>query len=60
MSVEYFDERREMVAAIRVIALQLAAEVGKTAPDDRVAWTGPRASGTLIGKRKRRTSALQQ
>jgi len=36
MSVEYFDERREMVAAIRVIAQHLAAEVGKTALDDRV------------------------
>jgi hypothetical protein len=32
MSVEYFDERREMVAAIRVIAKHLAAEIGKTAP----------------------------
>ena len=30
MSVEYFDERQEMVAAIRVIAQHLAAEVGKT------------------------------
>ena len=36
MSVEYFDERREMVAAIRVIAKHLAAEIGKTALDDRV------------------------
>jgi protein-L-isoaspartate(D-aspartate) O-methyltransferase len=36
MSVEYFDERREMVAAIRVIAKHLTAEVGKTALDDRV------------------------
>ena len=36
MSVEYFDERREMVAAIRVIAQHLAAEIGKTALDDRV------------------------
>jgi hypothetical protein len=36
MSVEYFDERQEMVAAIRVIAQHLAAEVGKTALDDRV------------------------
>jgi protein-L-isoaspartate(D-aspartate) O-methyltransferase len=36
MSVEYFDERQEMVAAIRVIAKHLAAEVGKTALDDRV------------------------
>jgi protein-L-isoaspartate(D-aspartate) O-methyltransferase len=36
MSAEYFDERREMVAAIRVIAKHLAAEVGKTALDDRV------------------------
>ena len=36
MSVEYFEERREMVAAIRVIAKHLAAEIGKTALDDRV------------------------
>jgi protein-L-isoaspartate(D-aspartate) O-methyltransferase len=36
MSVEYFEERREMVAAIRVIAQHLAAEVGKTVLDDRV------------------------
>jgi protein-L-isoaspartate(D-aspartate) O-methyltransferase len=37
MSVAYFDEqRREMIAAIRVIAQHLVAEVGKTAPDDRV------------------------
>jgi protein-L-isoaspartate(D-aspartate) O-methyltransferase len=37
MSVEYFDEqRREMIAAIRVIAQHLAAEVGKTGLDDRV------------------------
>ena len=34
MSVDYFEERQEMVAAIRVIAQHLAAEVGKT--DDRV------------------------
>ncbi len=36
MSVEYFDERREMVGAIRVIAKHLAAEIGKAALDDRV------------------------
>jgi hypothetical protein len=36
MSVDYFEERREMVAAIRVIAQHLAAEVGKTVLDDRV------------------------
>ena len=36
MSVEYFEERREMVAAIRVIAQHLAAEVGKATLDDRV------------------------
>jgi protein-L-isoaspartate(D-aspartate) O-methyltransferase len=36
MSVDYFEERREMVAAIRVIAQHLAAEVGKTTLDDRV------------------------
>jgi protein-L-isoaspartate O-methyltransferase len=36
MSVEYFDERREMVGAIRVIAKHLAAEIGKTALDDQV------------------------
>ena len=37
MSVAYFDEqRREMIAAIRVIAKDLAAEIGKTALDDRV------------------------
>ena len=34
MSVEYFEQhRREMVAAIKVIAEHLAAEVGKTALD---------------------------
>ena len=37
MSVEFFEQqRREMVAAIRVIAQHLAAEVGKAALDDRV------------------------
>jgi protein-L-isoaspartate(D-aspartate) O-methyltransferase len=37
MSVAYFDEqRREMIAAIRVIAEHLVAEIGKTALDDRV------------------------
>ena len=37
MSVEFFDgQRREMIAAIRVIARHLAAEVGKAALDDRV------------------------
>ena len=37
MSVEFFDgQRREMIAAIRVIAGYLSAEVGKTALDDRV------------------------
>ena len=37
MSVAYFEEqRREMVVAIRLIAEHLAAEIGKTALDDRV------------------------
>jgi protein-L-isoaspartate(D-aspartate) O-methyltransferase len=37
MSVAHFDEqRREMIAAIRVIAEHLTAEIGKTALDDRV------------------------
>jgi protein-L-isoaspartate(D-aspartate) O-methyltransferase len=37
MSVEYFEQhRREMVAAIKVIAEHLVAEVGKTALEDRV------------------------
>jgi protein-L-isoaspartate(D-aspartate) O-methyltransferase len=36
MSDEYFVERREMVAAIRVIAQHLAAEIGKATLDDRV------------------------
>jgi len=37
MSVAYFeDQRREMIAAIRVIAKHLVAEIGKTALDDRV------------------------
>ena len=37
MSVEFFDgQRREMIAAIRVIAGHLAAEVGKATLDDRV------------------------
>jgi protein-L-isoaspartate(D-aspartate) O-methyltransferase len=37
MSVAYFEEqRREMIAAIRVIAERLVAEIGKTALDDRV------------------------
>jgi protein-L-isoaspartate(D-aspartate) O-methyltransferase len=36
MSVDYFEERREMVAAIKVIAQHFAAEVGKTSLDDRV------------------------
>src|SRR6516225_1933463 len=36
MSVDYLEERREMVAAIRVIARHLDAEVGKATLDDRV------------------------
>jgi protein-L-isoaspartate(D-aspartate) O-methyltransferase len=36
MSVAYFEERREMVAAIRVIAAHLVAEIGKATLDDRV------------------------
>jgi protein-L-isoaspartate(D-aspartate) O-methyltransferase len=37
MSVAHFDERRrEMIAAIRVIAEHLVDEIGKTALDDRV------------------------
>ena len=37
MSVAHFEEqRREMIAAIRVIAEHLVAEIGKTALDDRV------------------------
>jgi protein-L-isoaspartate(D-aspartate) O-methyltransferase len=37
MSVEYFEQhRRDMVAAIKVIAEHLVAEVGKTALEDRV------------------------
>ena len=37
MNVAYFEEqRREMIAAIRVIAEHLAAEIGKAALDDRV------------------------
>jgi protein-L-isoaspartate(D-aspartate) O-methyltransferase len=37
MSVEYFEEqRRDMIAAIRLIAEHLAAQVGKTALDDRI------------------------
>jgi protein-L-isoaspartate(D-aspartate) O-methyltransferase len=37
MSVEHFEQhRREMVAAIKVIAAHLAAEIGKTALQDRV------------------------
>jgi protein-L-isoaspartate(D-aspartate) O-methyltransferase len=37
MSIAYFEEqRREMIAAIKVIAQHLVAEIGKTALDDRV------------------------
>jgi protein-L-isoaspartate(D-aspartate) O-methyltransferase len=36
MSVDYFEERQEMVGAIRMIAQHLAAEVGKATLDDRV------------------------
>jgi protein-L-isoaspartate(D-aspartate) O-methyltransferase len=37
MSVAYFEEqRREMIAAIRVIAKHLVAEIGKSALDDQV------------------------
>ena len=37
MSAEFFEQqRREMVAAIRVIAEHLAAQIGKTALDERV------------------------
>src|SRR3974390_3298461 len=36
MSVDYFEERQEMVAAIRTVAEHLAAEIGKPTLDDRV------------------------
>ena len=37
MSAAYFEgQRREMIAAIRLIAQHLVAEIGKTALDDRV------------------------
>src|SRR3984893_9226716 len=37
MSIAYFEEqRREMIAAIKLIAQHLVAEIGKTALDDRV------------------------
>ena len=37
MSVVHFEEqRREMIATIRVIAKHLVAEIGKTTLDDRV------------------------
>ena len=36
MSVDYFEERQEMVAAISTIAQHLAAEIGKPTLDDRV------------------------
>ena len=37
MSVAHFEEqRREMIATIRVIAEHLVAEIGKTALDDKV------------------------
>jgi protein-L-isoaspartate(D-aspartate) O-methyltransferase len=37
MNAEYFEEQgREMVAAVRAIADHLAAELGKTALDERV------------------------
>jgi protein-L-isoaspartate(D-aspartate) O-methyltransferase len=36
MSVDYFEERQEMVAAIRTIAQHLAAEIGKPTLDERV------------------------
>jgi protein-L-isoaspartate(D-aspartate) O-methyltransferase len=36
MSVDYFEERQEMIAAIRTIAKHLAAEIGKPTLDDRV------------------------
>jgi protein-L-isoaspartate(D-aspartate) O-methyltransferase len=36
MSVDYSEQRREMVAVIRTIAQHLAAEVGKPALDDQV------------------------
>jgi protein-L-isoaspartate(D-aspartate) O-methyltransferase len=36
MSVDYFEERQEMVEAIRVIAQYLAAQVGKATLDARV------------------------
>ena len=45
MSVEYFDERRELVGAIRVIAKHLAAEIGKTALDDQCLGQWPKYDG---------------
>jgi protein-L-isoaspartate(D-aspartate) O-methyltransferase len=37
MNVEYFEEqRREMVAAIKAITDHMAAQIGKTALDQRV------------------------
>ena len=47
MSIEFFDgQRREMIAAIRVIAGHLAAEVGKAALDDRVLSAMAKVRGT--------------
>jgi protein-L-isoaspartate(D-aspartate) O-methyltransferase len=36
MNVDYFEERQEMVAAVRTIAQHLAAEIGKPTLDERV------------------------
>jgi protein-L-isoaspartate(D-aspartate) O-methyltransferase len=36
MSIDYFEERQEMVAAIRTIAQHLATEIGKPTLDERV------------------------
>lgn len=37
MNAEYFEkQRRDMLAAIRAISAHMAAEAGKTAPDERV------------------------
>ena len=63
MSVESFEQqRREMIAAIRVVAQHLAAEVGKTALDDRVLATMAkvRPECRLVGSLKQREQRLDR
>ena len=49
MSIEYFEEqRRQLIAAIRAKTDHVAAQIGKTALDERVLEQWPRCHDTSL------------